>query len=121
MLVRLVREYLAPYRARVAAIVALQFVGTVAALYLPSLNANIIDNGVVTGDTGFILRFGGLMLAVSCIQMTCSIAGVWFSAGNAMEDGVIVEQGNHDELLAAGGAYARLYQSQFAAAAVEES
>jgi ATP-binding cassette subfamily B multidrug efflux pump len=87
MLVRLVRDYLAPYRARVVAIVGLQFVGTVAALYLPSLNADIIDNGVVTGDTGYILRFGGLMLAVALIQMTCSIAGVWFSAGNAMRFG----------------------------------
>jgi ATP-binding cassette subfamily B multidrug efflux pump len=87
MLVRLVRDYLAPYRARVAAIVALQFVGTVAALYLPSLNADIIDNGVVTGDTGYIVRFGGLMLVVALVQMTCSIAGVWFSAGNAMRFG----------------------------------
>jgi len=87
MLVRLVRDFLAPYRSRVAAIVALQFVGTVAALYLPSLNADIIDNGVVEGDTGYILRFGGLMLAVALIQMLCSIVAVWFSAGNAMRFG----------------------------------
>jgi len=87
MLVRLVRDFLAPYRARVAAIVALQFVGTVAALYLPSLNADIIDNGVVKGDTGYILHFGGLMLAVALIQMLCSIVAVWFSAGNAMRFG----------------------------------
>jgi ATP-binding cassette subfamily B protein len=87
MLTRLVREFLAPYRARVAAIVALQFVGTVAALYLPSLNADIIDNGVVKGDTGYIVHFGGLMLAVSLVQMLCSITGVWFSAGNAMRFG----------------------------------
>lgn len=87
MLVRLVRDYLAPYRSRVVAIVALQFVGTVAALYLPSLNADIIDNGVVKGDTKYILHFGGLMLAVSLVQMLCSIAGVWFSAGNAMRFG----------------------------------
>jgi len=87
MLIRLVRDYLAPYRGRVSAIVALQFVGTVAALYLPSLNADIIDNGVVKGDTGYILHFGGLMLAVALIQMLCSIAAVWFSAGNAMRFG----------------------------------
>ena len=87
MLIRLVRDFLAPYRSRVAAIVALQFVGTVAALYLPSLNADIIDNGVVKGDTGYILHFGGLMLAVALIQMLCSIAAVWFSAGNAMRFG----------------------------------
>jgi ATP-binding cassette subfamily B protein len=87
MLIRLVRDFLVPYRSRVVAIVALQFVGTVAALYLPSLNADIIDNGVVKGDTGYILHFGGLMLAVALIQMLCSIAAVWFSAGNAMRFG----------------------------------
>ena len=62
MLMRLVRTYLAPYAAPLAAVVVLQFVGTMAALYLPSLNADIIDNGVVTGDTGYIVRLGGLML-----------------------------------------------------------
>ena len=62
----------------------LQFVGTMAALYLPSLNADIIDHGVVTGDTGYIVRIGGLMLAVSLVQIVCSIAAVWFSARTAM-------------------------------------
>ncbi|WP_210649268.1 ABC transporter ATP-binding protein [Nocardioides sp. SYSU D00065] len=84
MLLRLVRTYLAPYRAPLAAVVALQFVGTMAALYLPSLNADIIDRGVVTGDTGYIVRHGALMLAVSLVQITCSIAAVWYSARNAM-------------------------------------
>ena len=84
MLLRLVRAYLRPYAAPLAAVVALQFLGTMAALYLPSLNADIIDKGVVTGDTGFILRHGGLMLAISLVQVVCSIAAVWFSARNAM-------------------------------------
>ena len=84
MLLRLVRTYLRPYAAPLAAVVALQFVGTMAALALPSLNADIIDNGVVTGDTGYIVRHGGLMLAVSLVQVVCSIAAVWFSARNAM-------------------------------------
>jgi ATP-binding cassette subfamily B multidrug efflux pump len=84
MLLRLVRTYLKPYAAPLAAVVALQFIGTMAALYLPSLNADIIDKGVVTGDTGYILRRGGLMLAVSLAQIVCSIAAVWFSARNAM-------------------------------------
>ncbi len=87
MLLRLVREYLRPYRYPLLAIVALQFLSTVAMLYLPSLNADIIDNGVVTGDTGYILRFGALMLLVSVGQIVCSIAAVWFSAGNAMRFG----------------------------------
>ena len=87
MLTRLVREYLRPYRLPLLAIVVLQFLGTVAMLYLPSLNADIIDHGVVTGDTAYILRFGGLMLLVSIGQIACSIAAVWFSAGNAMKVG----------------------------------
>ena len=87
MLIRLVREFLRPYRLPLLAIVLLQFLSTVAMLYLPSLNADIIDNGVVTGDTDYILRFGGLMLLVSVGQILCSIAAVWFSAGNAMRFG----------------------------------
>ncbi|MCW2736877.1 ABC transporter ATP-binding protein [Nocardioides sp.] len=84
MLLRLVRTYLRPYAAPLGAVVALQFVGTMAALYLPSLNADIIDKGVVTGDTGYIVRHGGLMLAVSLVQIICSVIAVWFSARNAM-------------------------------------
>ena len=56
MLLRLVRTYLRPYAARSPRSSALQFVGTMATLYLPSLNADIIDNGVVTGDTGYIVQ-----------------------------------------------------------------
>ncbi len=84
MLLRLVRTYLRPYAAPLAAVVALQFVGTMAALYLPSLNADIIDRGVVTGDTGYIVRHGAVMLAVSLVQIICSVIAVWFSARNAM-------------------------------------
>jgi ATP-binding cassette subfamily B protein len=67
-----------------AAVVALQFVGTLAALFLPSLNADIIDKGVILGDTGYIVRHGGLMLAVAMLQIVCSVAAVWFSARTAM-------------------------------------
>ena len=87
MLLRLVREHVRPYRGWIVAVVLLQFVGTVAALYLPSLNADIIDNGVVTGDTGYIIRSGGLMLLVSLVQVACSIAAVWFAARTAMSFG----------------------------------
>ena len=58
MLGRLLREYLARYKPWLSAVVALQFVQTLAALYLPTLNADIIDNGVVKGDTGYIMRIG---------------------------------------------------------------
>ncbi|HEY5335740.1 MAG TPA: ABC transporter ATP-binding protein, partial [Mycobacteriales bacterium] len=84
MLLSLVRRYLAPYRNWVLAVVALQFVGTVAALYLPNLNADIIDNGVITGDTGYILRYGAIMLVVACVQIVCFIAAVFFAARAAM-------------------------------------
>ena len=84
MLLRLVRTYLRPYRNALLVVVALQFVGTVAMLYLPSLNADIIDLGVVNGDTGFILRHGAIMLAVTLVQVACSVGAVWFSARNAM-------------------------------------
>jgi ATP-binding cassette subfamily B multidrug efflux pump len=87
MLIRLAREYLRPYRRWLTAIVLLQFIGTVAALYLPSLNADIIDKGVATGDTAYIMRTGAMMLAVALLQIGCSVAAVWFSARTAMSFG----------------------------------
>jgi ATP-binding cassette subfamily B protein len=87
LLVRLLRDHLRPYRRWLAAIVGLQLVGTIAALYLPTLNADIIDNGVSTGDTGYILRTGGRMLAVSLVQIGCSIVAVYFGARTAMSFG----------------------------------
>ncbi|HZJ05454.1 MAG TPA: ABC transporter ATP-binding protein [Nocardioidaceae bacterium] len=87
MLIRLVREYLQPYRRFLTIIVLLQFTGTVAALYLPSLNADIIDKGVATGDTSYIVRTGAMMLAVAVLQIGCSVVAVWFSARTAMSFG----------------------------------
>jgi ATP-binding cassette, subfamily B, multidrug efflux pump len=84
MLIRLVRRFLSTYRRPLAIVVALQFVGTLGALYLPSLNADIIDNGVVTGDTGYIVRIGALMLGVAFLQVACSIGAVWYGARTAM-------------------------------------
>jgi len=84
MLLRLVRTRLAPYKGPIAAIVTLQLIGTLAMLYLPSINAEIIDRGVVTGDTGFIIERGGLMLAISLAQGLCSVVAVWFAARTAM-------------------------------------
>ncbi|MCX6396530.1 MAG: ABC transporter ATP-binding protein [Propionibacteriales bacterium] len=87
MLVGLIAEHLRPYRKQLAIIVGLQFVGTMVMLYLPILNADIIDKGIVSGDTGYILRHGGLMLAVSLLQVVCSVVAVWFSARTAMAFG----------------------------------
>ncbi|HEY5651935.1 MAG TPA: ABC transporter ATP-binding protein [Acidimicrobiia bacterium] len=87
MLWRILKEHLAPYRRWITIIVALQLAGTLASLYLPSLNADIIDNGVVTGDTGYIVRIGGWMLAVSLVQIACTITAVYFGARTAMAFG----------------------------------
>ncbi|MFD2766926.1 ABC transporter ATP-binding protein [Micromonospora eburnea] len=84
MLIRLLRNHLRPYRRPLAAVVAFQFVGTMASLYLPSLNAEIIDRGVAVGDTGQIMRTGGWMLLVSLLQIACSIAAVYLGAKTAM-------------------------------------
>src|SRR3954465_13195431 len=84
MLITLVRRFLAAYRRPLAVVVTLQFIGTVMALYLPSLNADIIDEGVVTGDTGYILRTGGLMPGVAGVQSRCPGGGVWFGSLTAM-------------------------------------
>ena len=87
MLLSLLRDYLRPYRTSLAVIVVLQFVATVAMLYLPSLNADIIDNGVATGNTDYIVRVGAVMLGVSLLQILCSVVAVWFSARTAMAFG----------------------------------
>ncbi|PZF91570.1 ABC transporter ATP-binding protein [Micromonospora deserti] len=83
MLIRLLRTHLRPYRRPLVAVVLLQFVGTMASLYLPSLNADIIDLGVARGDTDYILRTGGWMLAVSLVQIVCSVAAVYLGARTA--------------------------------------
>lgn len=84
MLIRLLRGQLRPYQKPLLAVVLLQFVGTMASLYLPSLNADIIDKGVARGDTGYIVHTGGWMLLVSLIQIVCSIAAVYLGARVAM-------------------------------------
>ncbi|MDR7380886.1 ABC transporter ATP-binding protein [Promicromonospora iranensis] len=80
MLVTLARKYLGPYRWAVVAVLVLQLVQTLAALYLPSLNADIIDDGVVVGDIGHIWRTGGWMLVVSLGQVAASVIAVYFGA-----------------------------------------
>jgi len=84
VLIALLRRYLKPYQAALIAVVVLQFLGTIAALYLPTLNADIIDNGVAKGDTTYILQVGGVMLAITFVQVACTIAAVWFGARSAM-------------------------------------
>lgn len=84
MLISLLATYLRPYRRELSAVVALQLVATAAALYLPSLNADLIDDGVTKGDIGYIVSTGGLMLLVTVAQIICSIGSVFFGARAAM-------------------------------------
>ena len=79
-LLRLVRDFLRPYRALILGLVLLQLIGTMASLYLPSLNGQIIDEGVAKGDTGYILRAGGAMLAVSLVQIAATICATYLAA-----------------------------------------
>ena len=84
MLIKLLREFLRPYTSMLIILVGLQLVATIASLYLPTLNADIIDKGVATGDTGYIVSVGGWMLGVTLVQIACSIAAVYFGARSAM-------------------------------------
>ncbi len=84
MLTTVLRDHLRPYRGYLAAVAILQLIGTIASLYLPSLNADIIDNGVAKGDTGHIWRVSVFMLAASLVQAACQIAAVWNGAHAAM-------------------------------------
>ncbi|WP_432139218.1 MULTISPECIES: ABC transporter ATP-binding protein [unclassified Streptomyces] len=83
MLIRLLRAYLSPYKKPIALVLALQFLQTCATLYLPTLNADIIDRGVVRGDTGYILSHGGLMIGISLAQVVCNIGAVYYGARTA--------------------------------------
>ncbi|MEU4809907.1 ABC transporter ATP-binding protein [Nocardia fluminea] len=87
MLISLLRTYLAPYRAQLAGVLVLQLISVIAMLYLPSLNADLIDDGVTKGDIGYIWTTGLWMLAVSCVQIVASAASVYFGAQAAMGAG----------------------------------
>ncbi|TNC17187.1 ABC transporter ATP-binding protein [Georgenia sp. 311] len=84
MLLSLLRRYLRPYRRDVVIVVLLQFVQTIAALSLPTLNADIINDGVVGGDLGYIVSTGGVMLAISGVQVLSAVAAVYLGARTAM-------------------------------------
>ncbi|MGI9123584.1 MAG: ABC transporter permease, partial [Mycobacterium sp.] len=84
MLLALLRRYVRPYRRLVAAVVVLQLLSTLASLYLPTLNAAIIDGGVATGNTALITRLGLVMLAVTVAQGLCALGAVYFGSRTGM-------------------------------------
>jgi ATP-binding cassette subfamily B protein len=83
MLIRLLRSHLQPYWGVIGLVVLFQLIQTLATLYLPTLNADIIDKGVVAGDTSYIMRIGGAMLGVTLLQIGCAIVAVYFGARTA--------------------------------------
>ena len=93
MLVTLIRRYSKPYLPYIWAVIFFQLASTIAALYLPSLNAQIIDEGVSRGDTDYIWRTGGVMLGVALIQVATAIAGVYFGSKAAMAFGRDLRRG----------------------------
>ena len=72
----------------------LQLAQTLATLYLPTLNADIIDNGVILHNTHYILTTGGVMLAITLAQIVCAIGAIYFGAQVAMALGRDVRQGD---------------------------
>jgi len=87
MLIRLLRTYLRPYTGQVAVVVALLVVQTVGTLYLPNLNADIINNGVVKGNIRYIVTTGGVMLAITLLVGVVAIVAVYWASRVAMGAG----------------------------------
>ena len=98
MLIRLLLTHLRPYRAAIAIVVVLQLVQTVATLYLPTLNADLIDNGVIKSDAGYIIRIGALMMVITLVQVVCAIVAVYFGARTAMAFGRDVRAAIFDQV-----------------------
>ncbi|MEV7634118.1 ABC transporter ATP-binding protein [Microbacterium sp. NPDC089318] len=84
MLWKLLVQYLRPHRALLVAVVIFQLAQSIASLYLPTLNADIIDEGVAKGDTSYILSMGSIMLLITLAQIACAVIAVYFGAKAAM-------------------------------------
>ncbi len=84
MLRALLRQYVRPYRGLVAVVMSLQLISTLASLYLPTVNAAIIDDGVARGDTATIVGLGGVMLGVTAGQVVCAAGAVYFGSRAGM-------------------------------------
>ncbi len=87
MLIRLIVGNLAPHKVPLTLIIVLQFLSTLGTLYLPTINADIIDDGVVKGNTALIFQLGGWMLAITAGQIVCAVGATYLSAQLAMRVG----------------------------------
>ncbi len=92
MLLKIILRHSKPYAGWITAVVILQLATTIATLYLPSLNAKIIDTGVVNADIGYIWRTGGIMLIVAFVQIITAIGAVYFGAKTSMSIGRDIRQ-----------------------------
>jgi ATP-binding cassette subfamily B protein len=99
VLIRLLRIFLRQYRKPLALVLVLQLAQTLATLYLPTLNADIIDKGVIVHNTHYILRTGGVMLVITLVQIGCAIGAVYFGAQVAMALGRDVRHGIFSRVL----------------------
>ena len=99
MLIPLLRRFLRPYPSLITGVLVFQLIQTVATLYLPTLNADIINQGVVTGDTAYIWRVGALMLGVTLIQIVCAWVAVYYGARVATALGRDVRAAIFDRVL----------------------
>nr|WP_223111003.1 ABC transporter ATP-binding protein [Aeromicrobium senzhongii] len=86
-MIALLRHHLRPYRVSILVVCLFQLIQTVATLYLPGLNADIIDEGVAQGDVGHIWQVGGLMLGVTVLQVVCNVVAVFVGSRVAMAVG----------------------------------
>ncbi len=84
MLIQLLRRFVPKYRTEVAIVTVLVFIQSIANLYLPNLNADIINNGVAKGDTDYIWRTGAVMLAVTLLLGVLAIISVYFASRASM-------------------------------------
>ncbi|HUZ86736.1 MAG TPA: ABC transporter ATP-binding protein, partial [Candidatus Baltobacterales bacterium] len=80
MLIHLLRTYLRPYIREVSVVVVLVVIQSIANLYLPNLNADIINNGVVKGDIPYIWRTGGLMLGITIVLGIIAVGAIYWAS-----------------------------------------
>lgn len=87
MLLKILGRYLKPYWPLLVAVGVFQLAQSLASLYLPSLNADIVDNGIAKGDVPYIFMVGSIMLGITLLQVACAITAVYFGAKVAMSLG----------------------------------
>ena len=81
---QLIKSHLGPYRNVLLVVVVLQSIATFASLTLPTINALLIDNGVLQGDNDYIITMGGVMMAFTVIQIIFTVGAVWYASRAAM-------------------------------------